>query len=406
MSKKHEAFGEHFFEFETGQTEILPWNVWTVRDELMVFGRDASFASENSRALLWNLVDNPSVVALPHVSKDNLELARGVWLAVLDLLAFGNGWVNVRRELNAWALRGFEVIDEPVYGRLHRDIGPALYALVWYLNKHDKAAAEIENYLTNIGLPGHISEEEGIYEGHGPNYLSVSEIESFIEVEDLRQKYPLVAFLFEGTGEDPAQLARYFTYRDLTEDDEDRSSVVEIDENHLQVAFDIYPHWYRDLHRIVDDYLDQISDTGVLDHPNGFKVDVWVRGMGFLGQFVFDHERNRFVRDLKILNLGVAHRFGPRRNDFLGRPDLEEVSAPEVTQGVLESDSEDLLHFDSVPEALQNLVRDLVNRTEEKLGKEDAREYVSVLVAFASGNISLTQEEATAEMATLLRVLT
>lgn len=409
MSKNHKDFERFFHEDDRNPPHAHPlhWNLWTVKDEIGVFDNETSFESTNARALFWNLVDNPSVVSLPSITEDNREMGKGVWLGVLDLLAYGCGWTNIRRELNWWAMGGFEVIDEPVFGRLNRDLGPALLALVWYLNKYEKAATRIESYLTSIGLPSFTDEESGIYDGRGPDFLELSEIESYLEHQDIKQRYPVTAVLLDGEGDDPAGLVRAFTFESLSEDDEDRTSVVEIDEHHLQIAFQNYSHWYRNLHRLVDEFMVEAWGSEGLLSPRGFRVDVWVRGIGFLGQFVFDEERNRFVRDIKVLDFGVAHRFGPRRKDFLSMPSFREDSTRLRAEPEAHSSEQDgLMWFDAVPEALQNLLRDLIQRTEEKLGKDEARDYVKVLVAFSSGHISLTQEEATAEMSTLLRVLT
>jgi hypothetical protein len=71
---------------------------------------------------------------------------------------------------------------------------------------------------------------------------------------------------------------------------------------------------------------------------------------------------------------------------------------------IAESKDNKKLIYSELPSALQNLIRDLVKRVEEKIG-EDSSMYVFYLQEFMSGKSSYTQSELTSYMAKLLRIL-
>jgi len=71
---------------------------------------------------------------------------------------------------------------------------------------------------------------------------------------------------------------------------------------------------------------------------------------------------------------------------------------------IAESKDNKKLIYSELPSALQNLIRDLVKRVEEKIG-EDSSMYVFYLQKFMSGESSYTQSELTSYMAKLLRIL-
>ena len=122
--------------FESNQA--LGAELEPIRWDLRVFDSEwsvgESFEWMHARALAWNLLDNP-YVALQPILEDK-SISGGVWQSVLDLLAFGQGWVDIARELRNW---NYQVIEEPVYSRITKDLGPALVALELYLNVFPKA---------------------------------------------------------------------------------------------------------------------------------------------------------------------------------------------------------------------------------------------------------------------------
>ncbi len=64
------------------------------------------------------------------------------------------------------------------------------------------------------------------------------------------------------------------------------------------------------------------------------------------------------------------------------------------------------LKYSELPPALRDLVKEMIDRVVEKIGKEDASEAIAGLESFMSGGDVLTQGEVSSEMSKLLRLLT
>lgn len=64
------------------------------------------------------------------------------------------------------------------------------------------------------------------------------------------------------------------------------------------------------------------------------------------------------------------------------------------------------IRFSDVPPALQKLIKDMIERVEDKIGMEDADEATADLKKFISGRDLYSQSDISSEMATLLRLLT
>lgn len=62
--------------------------------------------------------------------------------------------------------------------------------------------------------------------------------------------------------------------------------------------------------------------------------------------------------------------------------------------------------FSDLPPVLRDLIEDMMQRVEEKIGKEDAAEASKKLNTFRSGGDVFSQSEVSSEMSTLLRLLT
>ena len=319
MTRKSEV---HFPHFYSHRNEPFAWDVWTCEDEVGVFTQGDPFEITVTRTLFWSLLDNTNVAAIPRPEKSNLQASLGAWVGVLELLAYGNGWVNIRRELNGWALSGFEVIAESVLGRIQHDLGPAIWALVWYLNAFPEASDNIQGYLEDIESPEGESMIGGIYEGRGPNFINPSVIMSHIEAIRLEERYPFTRVLlgdFPFEGEDPADLSGAFTHFSQVETSGD-IRLEELAMDRLQVSCR-FPHWYRHTHTSVKEFVNlaYLSSDSPEESANRriwletLRVDVWVYGIGFMGQFKFNEERNRLVREDSVFGGDVPHRFFPDR---------------------------------------------------------------------------------------------
>ena len=64
------------------------------------------------------------------------------------------------------------------------------------------------------------------------------------------------------------------------------------------------------------------------------------------------------------------------------------------------------IKFSDLPPVLRDLIKDMVQRVEDKLGKEDADEATTKLKSFQGGSDVFSQSEVSSEMSTLLRLLT
>jgi hypothetical protein len=64
------------------------------------------------------------------------------------------------------------------------------------------------------------------------------------------------------------------------------------------------------------------------------------------------------------------------------------------------------IRYSDVPPALQGLMKDMIKRVEEKIGKEDANEATSELRTFMSGGDYFSQADISSQMSKLLRLLT
>jgi hypothetical protein len=64
------------------------------------------------------------------------------------------------------------------------------------------------------------------------------------------------------------------------------------------------------------------------------------------------------------------------------------------------------IRFSDIPPDMKALIRDMVERVEKKIGKEDADEATEGLKKFMSGSDLFNQSEVSAEMSKLLRLLT
>jgi hypothetical protein len=326
--------------FESNQA--LGAELEPIRWDLRVFDTEwsdgESFEWMHARSLAWNLLDNPYVALQPIL--DNKSISGGVWQSVLDLLAFGQGWVDIARELRNW---NYEVIDEPIYSRITKDLGPALVALEFYLNVFPKANQAIAWNLSRFSIYG--PETERYVAPADSDYTFA--LGDFVEKAQIRKRYPITAPLLDvidlgnlwsNRDADPAHLASHFNYEFINFSDETGVplplSATQVGANHFQVSFDTYPRWYESLHEYFSGNHSSRSTSGFMPvDASDLVVDVFVKYKGFIGQFHVDQNRGRFVRK-NFNNAVVGHRFGPirmdlRRLDIPRPPQFEPIKAKE-----------------------------------------------------------------------------
>jgi hypothetical protein len=134
---------------------------------------------------------------------------------------------------------------------------------------------------------------------------------------------------------------------------------------------------------------------------------------------------NQKIKDVeKLSGLGDysdAVKAGSELLDLLDRLDegslnkvsLENVRATAAELGKVISnlplpftDQSEKVRFSDLPPALRNLMTNMVERVEEKLGEEDADEATKSLKGFMSGSDVYSQSDISSQMATMLRLLT
>ena len=324
--------------FESNQA--LGAELEPIRWDLRVFDSKwsdgESFEWMHARALAWNLLDNP-YVALQPILVDK-SISGGIWQAVLDLLAFGQGWVDIARELRNW---DYEVIDEPIYSRITKDLGPALVALELYLNVFPEANQAIAWNLSSFSIYGQETERY-VAPADSDYTLALSD---FVEKAQIRDRYPVTAPLLDvidfgnlasNRETDPAHLASHFNYDfiDFSAEIGEPLSATQVGDNHFQVSFDTYPRWYESLHAYFSSNHSSRSTTSYMPvDASDLVVDVFVKYIGFIGQFHVDQDRGRFVRK-NFNDAVVGHRFGPirmdlRRMDIPWAPQFESLNTKE-----------------------------------------------------------------------------
>jgi hypothetical protein len=144
--------------------------------------------------------------------------------------------------------------------------------------------------------------------------------------------------LWSNRDADPAHLASHFNYEFI--DFSAKTGVplpisaTQVGANHFQVSFDTYPRWYESLHEYFLRNQSSRSTSGYMPvDASDLVVDVFVKYMGFIGQFHVDQNRGRFVRK-NFNNAVVGHRFGPirrdlHRMDIPWAPQFEPINAKE-----------------------------------------------------------------------------
>ena len=86
--------------------------------------------------------------------------------------------------------------------------------------------------------------------------------------------------------------------------------------------------------------------------------------------------------------------------DFIHNPDFEEILP------VSKVNKSDQIRYSEVPPALQKLIKDLISKVEDKIGKDEADTKTEQLREFMTSKNYYSQSEISSQMAKLLRVLT
>lgn len=146
------------------------------------------------------------------------------------------------------------------------------------------------------------------------------------------------------------------------------------------------------------------------------KTDLGTSGLQDVVEKVEEAENLAFAGDYAAASAAAG-----RLVDILERLDTKALN-PEALENVKSSAAElgevianlpfafgedaEKIRFSDVPPALQDLMKEMIARVEEKIGQEDADIATEKLKAFMSGSDLFSQSEVSSEMSTLLRLLT
>ena len=145
---------------------------------------------------------------------------------------------------------------------------------------------------------------------------------------------------------------------------------------------------------------ENLGDSGLQDVNEKIKEVENITGLGDYDDAA--KSANELIKLLDRLDSGS-----------LNKDSLENVRKTAAELGTVISnlplpfmDQAQKVRFSDLPAALQQLMKKMVDRVEEKIGKDDAAEATAGIKGFMSGSDVYSQSEISSEMATMLRLLT
>ena len=348
-----------------------------------------SFEWMHARQVLWPLSHSPSTTIAFSPNHDPM-LRHGVWQAVIDLLVYGNGWLDLAGELRAWRKSDYRITND-VLNFIFHNFRELLLPLETYFAVRHSANKQIAEYLRfdlehrEIELltkPRPIGNIDALI-----RKCQKLDLDRSSYVYDIVQALPQSAS-GDHSG-DPLHISSHFTFEwtqaelDLGKNDK----VSKVADDLGTVTFAHYGHWYRKAHALTDKWLIELkanSASGdVLDY--GVSIDVHILGIGFLGRFARIGRHGRLCR---VAPTDTSHTVERE----ISRTDTTKIEvAPKI-------------RYSDVPPALQKLMIDMINKVEAKIG-QDADDHTERLKTFMSSNDYYNQSEISSEMAKLLRHL-
>jgi hypothetical protein len=350
---------------------------------------DDTFEWMHARRVLWPLSHSPSTT-IAFTSDQDPMLHSGIWQAVIDLLMYGNGWLNLAGELRSWRKNNYEQSND-VLAFVFQNFRELLLPLETYFAVYEHANENIAQYL-RFELDSRDFESKlkprplGNTDALIRKCRELNSDRSSI-VNHLVQTLPDSAR--DDTSVDPLHISPHFTFewtqaeRELSQDDE----VVKVSEDLGTVKFANYGHWYHKAHALTDKWLDEllINSRSADDLDYRMHIDVHIRGVGFLGRFARVGPDNRL------------RRVSPTDTSLTIKRELTQASTTKIAAAPN-------IKYSDVPPALQKLMLDMISKVEAKIGP-DADDYTEELKAFISGSDYYSQSEISSQMAKLLRLL-
>ena len=351
---------------------------------------DDTFEWMHARRVLWPLSHSPSTT-IAFTSDQEPMMRHGIWQAVIDLLMYGNGWLNLAGELRAWRKNNYKQSND-ILAFVFHNFRELLLPLETYFAVHNWANGHMANYLNheldyrsleNLLEPRPIGNTDALIRKCKDLNLDRSSI-----AYDIVQALPQSA---RGDHDgDPLHISPHFTFDwtqaepELSRDDE----VVKVSDDLGTVKFANYGHWYRKAHDLTNQWRDDLMTRSPKagDHEYWMHIDVHIRGIGFLGRFA------RVGPDKRLCRVSSTDTSLTIKRELAQASTTKIAAAPNIK-------------YSDVPPALQKLMLDMISKVEAKIGP-DADDYTEELKAFISGSDYYSQSEISSQMAKLLRLLT
>jgi hypothetical protein len=351
---------------------------------------DDSFEWMHARKVLWPLSHTPSTM-IAFTSDQDPMMRHGIWQAVIDLLMYGNGWLNLAGELRSWRKNRYEQTND-IFAFVFQNFRELLLPLETYFAVHNWANGHMASYLNqdldyraleDLLEPRPVGNTDALIRKCKDLNLDRSSISY-----DLVQALPQSA---RGDHDgDPLHISPHFTFDwtqaepELAQDD----VVVRVSDDLGTVKFANYGHWYRKAHDLTNQWRDELMarSTKAGEHEYWMHIDVHINGIGFLGRFARVGPDNRL------------RRVSPTDTSLTVKRDRVKTSPTKI-------ETAPMIRYSDVPPALQKLMLDMISKVEAKIGP-DADDYTDELKTFISGSDYYSQSEISSQMAKLLRLLT
>jgi hypothetical protein len=318
-------------------------------------------------------------------------MRHGIYQAVIDLLMYGNGWLNLAGELRSWRKSSYEQTND-ILAFVFQNFRELLLPLETYFAVHNWANGHMASYL-NQDLDYRALEDLLEPRPIGNTDALIRKCKD-LDLDRSSISYDLVQALPQSArGDhdgDPLHISPHFTFDwtqaepELAQDD----VVVRVSDDLGTVKFANYGHWYRKAHDLTNQWRDELTarSTKVDDREYWMHIDVHINGIGFLGRFARVGPDNRL------------RRVSPTDTSLTVKRDRVKTIPTKI-------ETAPMIRYSDVPPALQKLMLDMISKVEAKIGP-DADDYTDELKTFISGSDYYSQSEISSQMAKLLRLLT
>jgi hypothetical protein len=351
---------------------------------------DDTFEWMHARRVLWPFSHNPSTM-IAFTSDQDPMMRHGIWQAVIDLLMYGNGWLNLAGELRSWRKSSYEQSND-ILSFVFHNFRELLLPLETYFAVHNWANGHMASYL-NQDLDDRALEDLLEPRPTGNTDALIRKCKG-LNLDRSSISYDIVQALPQSArgdhSGDPLHISPHFTF-DWTQAEPELAHddvVVRVSDDLGTVKFANYGHWYRKAHDLTNQWRDELTarSTKVGEHEDWMHIDVHINGIGFLGRFARVGPDNRL------------RRVSPTDTSLTVRRGHAKTSPTKI-------ETAPMIRYSDVPPALQKLMLDMISKVEAKIGP-DADDYTDELKTFISGSDYYGQSEISSQMAKLLRLLT